>query len=875
MLDKNQLYFSYLRRGSQYYEKNNSTNNKLVYEITNLPNNCSTVIEENSPWKFHSFTNKKLKDQGWKIHVSATIDNAREILKDISSILVEKEISFKHIVDESTLHSINSKNGNRISSGKFITIYPPTDEAFVELLDILYEKVKDKENGPYILSDKCWKNSNVYYRYGGFKTIYNEKGEMCIKDEFGNLIPDNRTPYYQVPKFAEKFDNLLDSKNILSLDEENKDELSKYDFQKAFRYANGGGIYLAERKVDKKKVVIKEARPKVGLDGQNRDAIDRLKIEHDALTKLANVEGVVNVVDYFKSWKHLFLVEEYVEGIDLKTWITTRYPFHRQSNKEKFTKDIKQIIISLVNIVNGMHDKDIGMGDLQPSNIMVDDKLNIKLIDFESSASVDIEEKPALETIGFANNNNKNHKERDWYAVKKILKYCLLPIGPVTNLDEELNTYHNQWIKREFGDEFYSFFKDIENTCDNYLSETKEKQFNNKGSFHQSDSDEIMSIINGLRKGIIDNLVPEKMLIHGDIRQYELPNGKFNFLHGGIGAALALSRSGFVDERVFQWIETSLLDNMYSISKNGLFTGKSGIATTLYELGYREEALNLFDNYMNNYDLKDVSLRSGMSGVGLAYISLYLESNDSVYLKKAESIAYHIKEYINSNQNLIVEDWAAVPIGLLDGWSGLSLLYTSLYSITENHEFYVLAKSLIERDLKNTQEDKETSVLQTIDERGRLLPYLSGGTLGIGVAIWYLNHVTGEDLYQEELELIVNLNDIRCTFNGGLFDGAGGFLLSSLFIKDDREVINKNILESVDKLNLFLIRREESILSPGNFCYRLSNDIYSGSAGIILALNSILKSNPLHWLPIINIDSFVKKTGFLNKNNLNINYTNS
>ncbi|MGG0369607.1 class III lanthionine synthetase LanKC [Priestia endophytica] len=874
-MNKNQLYFNYLKRGSQYYEKIDSTDTKLVYKVTNLPDNCSTVTEENSPWKFHNFKNRKLKDQGWKIHVSATINNAQEILEEISEVLIEKEISFKHIIDEPTLHSINSKNGNRISSGKFITIYPPTDEVFVELLDTLYEKVKCKENGPYILSDKCWKNSNVYYRYGGFKAIYNEKGEMCIKDESDNLIPDNRTPYYQVPKFVEEFDKFLDSRNILSIEEEDKDKLSEYDFQKVFRYANGGGIYLAERKVDKKKVVIKEARPKVGLDGQNRDAVDRIKIEHDALTKLAEVEGVVNVIDYFKSWKHLFLVEEYVEGLDLKTWITTRYPFHRKSNKETYIEDVKKIIISLVNIVANMHSKGVGMGDLQPSNMMIDQELNVKLIDFESSASVDVEKKPALETIGFAHYKNKNHKERDWYAVKKILKYCVLPIGSVTNLEEKLSTYQNQWIEREFGSDFYLFVKDIENTCDKYLSETKEKEFNNIHSPHQSYSEEIMSTINGLRKGIIGNLVPEKALIHGDIRQHEFSGGKINVLNGGAGAALALSRSGAIENEVSNWIETFLMDNMYSITQNGLFTGKSGIATTLYELGYREESLNLFNNYINNYDLNDISLRSGMSGVGLAYISLYLEEDNNEYLKNAELIAHRIKDYIDKDGSLTVDDWAAVPIGLLDGWSGVALFYTSLYSMTKNYEFYNLAKDLIERDLANTQEDKETSILQTIDERERLLPYLSGGTLGIGVAIWYLNHVTGQNLYQEELKLIINLNDIRCTFSGGLFDGAGGFLLSPLIMKDNIEVIEKNILESVDKLNLFLIRRDNTILFPGNFCYRLSDDVYSGSAGIILALNSILKSNPIHWLPIINSDSFIKKTNYTSESNLNEHYTNS
>ncbi|WP_369900789.1 class III lanthionine synthetase LanKC [Bacillus manliponensis] len=867
-MNNNQLYFKYLKPGSRYYEKPDAVHKGVVYEVTGLPESCSIFTDESSPWKFYNFKDQKIKDQGWKIHVSATLENAQEILGDISKILIERKIAFKHLIDEPTVHSVNSKNGNRISSGKFITIYPPTDEVFVELLNVLYEKVKDKENGPYILSDKCWKNSNVYYRYGGFRSIYNEKGEPCIKDESGNLIPDRRTPYYQAPKFVEEFDQFLDSQNIVDEDQDDKDKLNKYEFQKVFRHTNGGGIYLAERKEDKQKVVIKEARPKVGLDGQNKDAVDRLQVEYDTLTKLSDVEGVVNIIDYFKSWKHVFLVEEYVEGFDLKTWVSLKYPFHRKNNQEAYIADLKKIIVSLVNIVEAMHKKDVGMGDLQPSNVIIDPDVNVKLIDFESAASAEMESKAAMQTMGFASHKNKNHKERDWYAVKKILRYCVLPIGPISSLEENLCVSQNEWIEREFGRDFYLFVREIESKCDEYLSETKEKEFHVSTPSRKESSEEIMSIIEGLRKGMMNNLVPGKGLIHGDIRQSEVDGGKFNVLTGGTGAALALKRSGSIHKEVSTWIENVLMDQMYAVAKNGLFTGKAGIAATLYELGYKEESLKLFNEYMDNYDLHDVSLKSGLAGIGLAYISLYLAEDDNGYVKQAESIASYIKNYIDENRSLTVSDWAAVPIGLLDGWSGVALFYTALYAVTQDQQFYTMAKDLIERDLENTQEDKEVGILQTKDDRSRLLPYLSGGTIGIGVAIWYLNHVSGQNLYEEELKLIVNLNDIRCAFSSGLFDGIGGFLLTSLIKEDHIEVAGKNINKAVDKLDLFLIKKEDSILFPGNLCYRLSDDVYSGSAGIILALNAVLKRNPIHWLPLINIDSFIAKTSHTSEKNL-------
>lgn len=53
----------------------------------------------------------------------------------------------------------------------------------------------------------------------------------------------------------------------------------------------------------------------------------------------------------------------------------------------------------------------------------------------------------------------------------------MLPIGPISNIEESITSYHNEWIKQEFGSEFYLFLREIENRCDIHLSATKEKQY--------------------------------------------------------------------------------------------------------------------------------------------------------------------------------------------------------------------------------------------------------------------------------------------------------------------------------------------------------------------------------------------------------------
>ncbi|MBL6010657.1 class III lanthionine synthetase LanKC [Bacillus halotolerans] len=857
-MDKKLVYFQHMSEDSKYYIEKSPNAETDPYEVHNMPNYYTVSTEYKSPWKFYNNPNHTLKEQGWKIHISATMNNAQDILKVVSQIIFKHQIPFKHIKDKQSLFNMNSKHGNRTSSGKFIAIYPSSDNMFFGLLNELYEELKHYENGPYILNDKSWKDSNIYYRYGAFKNIYNERGELCIKDENGNLIPDNRQPYYKIPEFVSDFDQYLDTKNNL-LDTQDVSNFNDYEFQGVLRFNNGGGIYTGIRKSDGKKVVIKEGRPKVGLDGQLNDAIDRLNIEKEALNTLTEVEGVVNVLDYFKAWKHVFLVEEFVEGVTLQSWCAINYPFNIENDKNEYISKVKKIINSLIETIKLVHSKDVGMGDLQPQNIMITPESNVKIIDFEAASALS-EENGALQTIGYTNKKNKNHKERDWYALKKVLRFCILPIGPVTDIEESIKKKHDIWIENEFGKDVYQYVVNTENLCDRYLSDTKEKIFKNNYDSEIKKKMDMSKVINGLRNSIESNMLPNSSLIHGDVRQFVMPSGKLNVLTGGTGAALALYRSGNVNKQVRDWIENVLLKKLHVLNDDiGLFTGRAGIAATLYELGYIEEAMNLFNN-LSYEDMKDISLRSGLSGIGLSLISLYLEEDNDDFLVTSEKIADQIENRIIEDDKLSATDFAAVPIGLIDGWSGISLFYAALYSVTKKEKYYVKSKEYIEWDLKHCKVDEETNTLQTYDDQNpRLLPYLSGGSIGIGVAIWYLNYVGNNNLFREELEQIINLNKVRIAYSGGLFDGVGSFLLIPSMTKENNE-ISQQIELALKKLELFLIRKDDQVLFPGNFSFRLADDYYSGSAGIILGINSIQFSNPLYWLPIIKIDSFLNKT---------------
>src|SRR5437016_3283414 len=93
-----------------------------------------------------------LPPQGWKVHVSACLDNAEEILETASAYFLEREIAFKFVRSKQLLLIANSKYADRGSSGKFITAYP-RDGAELERIVTELGALLDGQPGPYILSD--------------------------------------------------------------------------------------------------------------------------------------------------------------------------------------------------------------------------------------------------------------------------------------------------------------------------------------------------------------------------------------------------------------------------------------------------------------------------------------------------------------------------------------------------------------------------------------------------------------------------------------------------------------------------------------------------------------------------------------------------
>ena len=117
-----------------------------------------------SKFQFHYYVPSamsNLPQQGWKVHVSAFYDNYRRVLKKVAKYCYLKRIPFKYVLSIQ-LRDPLGKQASRLAAGKLITIYPKDDQQFEEIVLDLYKALRNI-HGPYILTDRRYRNSRCLY----------------------------------------------------------------------------------------------------------------------------------------------------------------------------------------------------------------------------------------------------------------------------------------------------------------------------------------------------------------------------------------------------------------------------------------------------------------------------------------------------------------------------------------------------------------------------------------------------------------------------------------------------------------------------------------------------------------------------------------
>lgn len=848
----------------------------------------------------------ELPGQGWKIHVSATRDNADRILDVVRAYCVRERLTFKYIRSAKALNRRNSKYGDRGASGKFITVYPP-DEPQLERVLVELDAELGGEPGPYILSDLRWRSGPLYVRYGGFvaRLGRDAKGDPvhCIEDPDGRLVPDVRGPGFRPPAWVTLPDCLAES-----LAARNASTMGDFPFRavRALHFSNGGGVYEAEDlrqnpgTESSASVLLKEARPLAGLDEEGEDAVARLERERWALERLAGLDCVPPLIDYRKGREHYFLAREFVPGASLHTRIHESNPLlnpDADASPESFaayTSWALSVIDQIDAGVRAMHARGVVFGDLHPNNVLVRPDGSIAFIDLETASPVDDAAPQTIGAPGFRAPAGYVGPAVDRYALGCLRLAVFLPLTVVLSWGREKTQQlialvtENFPVPADFAERVETDLASPETAETAEATETgADAEIAVSAGVIEAGADAVTavsaraveagardetavavgvgvgvavavadagvelaaapvwpetltpadwpSLRASLSAGILAAATPDRedRLFPGDIAQFTAPGGGLNLAHGAAGVLWALGSAGaeipaahvdWLTERVRRWPEP----------RPGFYDGLHGIAYALDALGRTAEAREVLDRALAlPMDDLDGSLFAGLPGIGLSLLHFG-------HLDAAERLAELVADRTPGG-------YAARPRpGLLYGATGAALFLLRLYEKTGDRKLLHGAVEALRHDLAELSSGPGIS----------RMPYLAVGGAGVAMVVSdVLPHLPSPDPeLRDALPVLHSSVTALYQAQTGLFQGRAGATLALRHLRARTPEPGRESKPGLESETEAAVRRHlvafgwHAIPYAGHPAFlgdqtlRLSTDLATGTAGVLLALDEALGS---------------------------------
>ncbi|HET6858003.1 MAG TPA: class III lanthionine synthetase LanKC [Streptomyces sp.] len=791
--------------------------------------------------------------QGWKIHVSACLDNAEKTAAKVWDYCVPRAIPFKFVPGPQPLHLRNSKYAGRGSSGKFATLYP-ADEQELELILVELGDLLDGEAGPYILTDLRWRNGPLYVRYGGFAHRYcvDATGALvpAIEDPEGVLVPDLREPTFHVPRWV-KLPAFLEP-HLAARNATTTNDLP-YRIESALHFSNGGGVYVGQDLRNGAKVVLKEARPHAGLAADRADAVTRLERERDALQRLSGLGVAPEVLDWFTLGDHRFLVMEHLAGRTLNSFFAGRHPLLEPEPDPaavaEYTRWALRIHRAVEQAVAAVHSRGVVFNDLHMFNIMVGtDEESVRLLDFEAAAHIDEHHRQAMAHPGFIAPRERRGFDVDLYALACLRLALFLPMTTLLVVDRDKARHLAQVAARQFPDIPAEFLDEaVEVICGPAPGEATEPAPTSATGtaitaatgpattgaaartkpYTPVEPADWPRSRDSIAAGILASATPERedRLFPGDIAQFG-DGGGLGVAHGAAGVLHALGQAGagrYEDGE--EWL-LRRTDPPPLGTPLGLYDGLTGVAHVLEGLGHRGRALELVQRVLDEKWQRLVpGLHGGLAGIGLVLAELARTTGETSLRSHALETAQLLADQQQSG--------STQRAGLLHGSTGPALLFLRLYEDTGAPQLLDLAAEALRADLARCVHNSTGTLL--VDEGARTMPYLGAGSVGIGMVLdAYLAHRPDEE-FEGARTGIVRAARSRYYAQPGLFNGRAGMVLH-LARTTAPAAAPGHLTAQLEGLGWYALPYEGHLAFPGDQMMRLSMDLGTGSAGVLLAL---------------------------------------
>ena len=780
----------------------------------------------------------ELPTQGWKIHASATAANAGNVLEIVAKYCFAQDVVFKFLRSAAILQRRNSKYADRGSSGKFATIYPTSEEQLEQIL-IELGGLLDGEQGPYILSDLRWRSGPLYVRYGGILPVVvrgpHGRPMYCIQDPQGNLVEDRRGPGFRPPEWIslpKVLDEALAARNAGTLRD------FPYRVTRALHFSNGGGVYRATTVPDGVEVLVREARPLAGLDASGQDAVARLHAEHLAMQRLSGVPGIPELIDFRVGHEHRYLIREFVEGQSLAKEMIRRNPlFAAQepvAGADAFA-DYAQWALGTLdqieNTVRAMHSRGVVFNDLHPANVLIRSDGGVAFIDFETANAVDDAEPQVIGAPGFVAPAGYTGPAIDRYALGCLRLVVFAPLAAAVpwgrfKVDQLLD-----FATETFGlpDDFASMV-----LADLGPGFAEERTPAIAGADPTTDTGPVdwptrwpsgTGLVERISAGIAAGATPERSdrLYPGDARQFAAPEGGLDLATGAAGVLWALDAVGaFVPQEHVDWLVAAT--KALRDPRPGLCDGIAGIAVVLDRLGRADVAAELVGTLIADTGT-DPGLTSGRSGIGLALAGLAVRHGNRTALTRARQLA----------DQLCAEPFEGPATGLLNGASGRALFLLRMHQVDGD-------PALLDGAVRALLADAE--LLETAHRRafaaGEPGPSVSLGSGSAGLAL-VADELAGRlpagadraavRAVAQRAEALTRRSFLP---QAGLFEGCAGTAVTLSRLSGDEG----GAATALRNVGLFSVEHGGRPAVLGAECLRLSADLSTGAAGVLLAVHA-------------------------------------
>lgn len=850
-------------------------------------------LERRGLWWVAEAPGVTLRAQGWKLHVTAPSARSTEVLRRALPHLLDAHATFKFLLDPATVAAANGKLWARAAGGKFITIYPPDDDALHALAERLTAALDDVA-GPYVLSDRRWPGSAaVSYRYGGFRArpALRPDGtrEMLVEEPGGGLVPDVRAPYWAPPAwivdpFARLPGPAADGAAPALHD-------GRFLVRSALQYSNRGGVYRALDTATGKAVVLKESRPGIEIGRGGVDAVTVLRKEHRLLELLEGCGCFPRPLVYFEEQGHAFLAQEWVDGDHLGHVSIRRHPVYHGSvtaaGMAAYLEAVRTLWSRVALALAAAHERGVALGDLSPTNIIVSGQGWVRLIDLESAVEDGVDAQLGLQTRGYAAPSRLAagvaDAAGDRYGLGAVIFMTLMVANGFVALHPPGQARFLAELKVDLGlsDDLVALVNDLMRdpprdgpvTADladriaatpvteptgrraPRLAQTASARRPNGGRATVRRTAEATCA--GFLRYLDGTATPERddRLFPADLAVFE--TNPVGVAHGAAGVLHAVRRlAGAVPDAWMRWLVEH--DGGDARVPPGLYVGRAGVAWVLGELGQGQDAARMLRAAVRHPLLHATpDVLHGAAGVGLACLRRWADDGDKELLDAATAIGRHLHgtATFDARGASWPDEDGDVPLGYARGASGIAGFLLSLHLATGDQDALALGRSALAFDLQQAIWRDGQLVgfpwqMHDEDDRAGVVArcYWDHGSAGVGTTLLRYHAVTGESELVPWIGHVVDNVARKYAVFPQLFHGLAGLgnmLLDAWELSGDDAYLTE-IWEVAGGVLLFRAERPEGVTFPGEQALRESADFATGGAGVALFLRRLLDAQAGH-----------------------------